>query len=308
MDKLAALRAFTRVVELERFSAAARDLGVSNAWVSKTIRALESELGTALLVRTTRQLHLTEVGRTYYERAVAILAAVDAADAGARRAESGPRGTLRISAPMSLGLTDLNARLLRFAAGFPELTIDLRLDDRYVDLVEGGFDLALRAGDALPDSTLRARALAPVQRTLCASPGWLAHHGPLPHPTALEALPCLHYTLARARPRWTLSRGDETVTVEVAGPYRANSSIALLEAVEAGHGVALLPDFVAAPALRSGAVLRVLPGWHAPAAQLHAVYPAHRERSAKIRALIDFLVEDYSTTNAAQQSTTKTPS
>lgn len=293
MDKLAALRAFTRVVELERFSAAARDLGVSNAWMSKTIQALEAELGTPLLVRTTRQLHLTDTGRDYYARALAILEAVDEADALASQRGAGLRGTLRISAPMSLGLTDLNARLLRFARAQPSLTIDLRLDDGYVDLVEGGFDLALRGGEDLPDSTLRVRTLAELPRVLCASPAFLGGIAAPGHPRELEALPLLHYTLSRGRRGWVFARDGAEVEVDVRGPYRVNSSIALREAAVAGHGIALLPLFVVREALEAGTLVRVLPEWEVAAARLFAVVPAHRERAGKVRAVVEFLAREY---------------
>lgn len=295
MDKLAALRAFCRVVEREQFTAAARDLGVSNAWVSKTIRALEEELGTPLLVRTTRQLHLTEAGRAYYERSLSILEAVDEADQLARDAGASPRGTLRISAPMSLGLVDLNTRLLRFADRYAELSLDLRLDDRYVDLVGGGFDVALRGGGALPDSSMRARQIAPLTRHVCASPAYLRDRGTPRTPADLTGHHCLVYTLAREPGVWRFVRDGQEEVVQIGGRYRVNSSIALRDAAIAGQGVALLPGFAVRDALDRGELVALLEAWPPREVALHAVYPAHREQSQKVRLLIDFLIADYAT-------------
>jgi DNA-binding transcriptional LysR family regulator len=293
MDKFRALQIFRRVVELNGFSAAARDLDLSNAGVSKTVSALEAELGAQLLVRTTRKLRLTDTGQTYYDRAVQILEALEEADHAASRAEAAPRGRLRISAPMSFGLTDLAARLPRFQDRYPDISLDIDFNDRHADLLEGGFDIALRGSGPLPDSSLKARRLRPIDRILCASGAYLARHGRPDRPEALADHNCLIYTLAARPDVWSFRRGSETQEVSVSGTYRANSSIALGIAAISGNGLALLPDFVAGPDIRAGRLVTVLTDWQTEPQHIHAVYPSHRETSPKVRALIDFLVADY---------------
>lgn len=293
MDKFRALQVFRRVVELNGFSAAARDLDLSNAGVSKTVSALEAELGAQLLVRTTRKLRLTDTGQAYYDRAVEILEALAHADEAASGSDASPRGRLRISAPMSFGLTDLAERLPPFQQRYPELILDVEFNDRQADLLEDGFDVALRGSGPLPDSSLKARRLRPLHRLLCASAEYLARHGTPETPEALTGHNCLVFTMAAQPNSWVFRRGEETVEIVVAGNQRINNSIALCTSAIAGCGIVLLPDFVASGPLAEGRLQRILPDWHVDDQHIHAVYPAHRERAPKVRALIDFLVAEY---------------
>jgi DNA-binding transcriptional LysR family regulator len=293
MDKFRALQVFRRVVELNGFSAAARDLGLSNAGVSKTVSSLEAELGVQLLVRTTRKLRLTDTGRSYYDRAVEILDALDEADHEAAHAAASPRGLLRISAPMSFGLTDLADRLPRFQTLYPDLTVDIDFNDRRADLLEEGFDVAVRGSGPLPDSSLRARRLLSFGRLLCAAPAYLEQRGRPDTPEALADHDCLIYTLAAQPGVWQFQRHGTTLDIAVSGRYRASSSIALGMAATAGCGVALLPEFVARPDIATGRLIRILQDWRPAEQHLYAVYPAHRETAPKVRALIDFLVREY---------------
>jgi DNA-binding transcriptional LysR family regulator len=303
MDKFRSLQVFRRVVELNGFSAAARDLDISNAGVSKAVSALEAELGAQLLIRTTRKLRLTDTGQAYFDRAVEILEALEQADQVASQSDASPRGRLRITAPMSFGLTDLAGRLSRFQQRYPDLMLDIDFNDRPVDLVEDGFDIALRGSGPLPDSSLKARRLRPIERILCASSAYLDRQGHPETPDALRGHNCLVFTMSAQPNTWTFRQGDRVEDVVVSGNHRTNNSIALRIAALAGCGIALLPDFVAASAVANGQLVRVLPDWHVDRQHIHAVYPAHRESAPKVRAFIDFLVAEYRSGAAAAPKT-----
>lgn len=294
MDKFRTLQIFRRVVELNGFSAAARDLDISNAGASKAVSALEAELGAQLLVRTTRKLRLTDTGQAYYDRAVEILDALDQADQIASQSDASPRGRLRITAPMSFGLTDLAERLPLFQERYPDLVLDIDFNDRPEDLVEGGFDIALRGSGPLPDSSLKARRLRPIERILCASPAYLERHGRPETPQALSAHNCLVFTMSARPNTWTFRRGERVEEIVVSGNQRTNNSIALHTAALAGCGIVLLPDFVAASSIADGSLQRVLTDWQVDRQHIHAVYPAHRETAPKVRVFIDFLLAEYS--------------
>jgi DNA-binding transcriptional LysR family regulator len=295
MDKLAAMHAFRRVVERGSFRAAARDLGRSNAAVSKQIGDLEAELGATLITRTTRRLALTEVGRAYFERCGRILDDLAEAESSVASLQAAPRGLLRINAPMSFGLLHLSPALPTYMHRCPEVRLDLVMNDRAVDLVEEGFDVALRVRTSLPDSSLIARRLAPVQRVLCAAPAYLDQHGYPERPEDLVRHRCLIYSLSDSQSEWTLTSlpEGELLTVTVQPHLAANSSIALREALLAGIGIALVPTFVVGPELADGRLARVLPGLQVPPHTMYALYPPSRYLSPKVRSFIDFLVERY---------------
>jgi DNA-binding transcriptional LysR family regulator len=296
MDRFQALRTFRRVVELNSFSAAARDLALSPAAVSKHVRELEAGLGAALLVRTTRRLSLTDAGQSYFRDVTRILDALDEADEGVSAAARQPAGLVRLTAPMSLGIFDLTRRLVRFRERYPDIRLDVALDDRPVDLVEQGFDLAIRGSGVMKDSTLRGRRLTAMSRCLIAAPAYLARHGRVDHPDDLQTADCLSYSLAAERDLWRLSRDGETVAVEITPVWRLSNSLALVEAVMAGQGLALVPRFLAAEALADGRLVECLPDWQPDTHTLHVLYPAHREHSARVRALADHLIESFAET------------
>lgn len=289
MDKLTALRVFRRVVELGSFAAAARDLDLSNAAISKNVRELESELGAALLNRTTRRLHLTEAGEAYLSRVRDVLDELAEADAAAAEHVGAPRGRLRVTAPMSIGITKIAPAIASFVAKYPEISIDIAFDDRQVDVVEGGYDLAVRGAGRLKDSDLAARKLGDLDRVVCASPDYIRRRGAPKKPADLSAHACLVYTLSASPDRWSFSRNGKVETVEIAGPLRMNNSLALAAAVAAGAGLALLPTFLVERQLRDRAVQPVLAGWKCEPSALYAVFPRHRQSSIKLRAFIEHL-------------------
>ncbi len=279
---------FVAVAEAGGFSAAARRLRVSKAMASVAVTRLEQRLGVKLLARTTRRLALTEAGASTLPHAQrALLAARDAEDA-AQQVQLSPRGRLRVNAPMSFGLLHLVPALGAFARAHPEVSVDLVLDDRVVDLVEGGFDLAVRIG-TLRDSALVAQRLGRSRNVLVAHPSYLDRRGKPKTPKALADHACLLYSLSSSGPRWTLGRGARSTTVRVSGPVSVNSSLALQQAVHQGLGIARIPWFIVGEDLTKERLVRVLPQWEAPEEGIFAVTTQRDYTPHKTRSFIDFL-------------------
>ncbi len=292
MENLSAMIVFARVVEAKSFSTAARQLGMSKSTVSKHVSRLEDRLGARLLNRTTRRLSPTEVGLAFYERCVRIATAVEEAEAAAMRLQSSPRGTLKVNAPMSFAVLHLAPAIPEFVARHPELRLDMTLNDRVVDLIDEGFDLAVRIGE-LPDSSLIARRLTANRRVVCAAPAYLARHGAPRVPAELGAHNCLGYTLGASPTEWRFLGPGGAHTVRVSGNFQANNGDALRLAALEGLGVVTLPTFIAGDDLRSGALRAVLADYALPESAVYAVYPHTRHLSAKVRAFVDFLVERF---------------
>lgn len=292
MDRFAAMRVFAAVVEEGGFAAAARRLRLSRAMAAKRVQALEDHLGVRLLTRTTRKVTLTEVGQAYFERCAQILGDLDGADAEAREAAAAPRGVLRVTAPVTFGVKHLAPRLAAFCAAHPGLTVDVAYADRRADLIEEGFDVAIRIG-ALADSSLIARRLAPVAMICAASPDYLARRGAPVDPQELAGHDCLVYAYSPAGDLWRFRRGGEKRAVRVRGPMRANNGEALAIAACAGAGVVLSPDFIIADPLRAGALTPILPDWTADAIDVFALYPGGRRPPAKTRAFVAHLAQAF---------------
>ena len=290
MDQIGELTAFVRTVECGSQAGAARAIGITPAMVGRYLRALEDRLGARLLNRSTATQSLTEAGTVFHGRAVAVLEELAAAEAAVTDRQAEPVGTLRVSAPMVFGTRYLAAALARFGAAHPGLSIELTLNDRQVDLVEEGFDLALRIGQ-LADSALVARRLTPCRLMVVASPGYLAARGEPERPEALLEHECLTYAYARdgRLARFTKSKGGESVAVEMRGRFAANNGDALLEAAIAGAGVLVTPTFIAGDALRDGRVRQVLAEWALPTLGLFAVFPSARQLAPKVRLCVDAL-------------------
>ena len=290
MDELGRLRCFVRAAEFGSFSRAAREAGLPPSSVSRAIAALEAELGAALFNRSTRKLHLTEVGAVFLERVRRVMAELDEARAVASGLNARPQGLLRLNVPASFGRLHVMPLLPGFAANYPGIRIDLTLSDDWVDIIQSGTDLAIRIG-ALEDSRLIARKLAPHCRVLCAAPPLLAQHAPVRTPADLARLPHLLFAL-QPHDRWILVDRENTPhEVPLAGRFRLNDSEALLTAAIAGLGVALLPSWVADAPLRGGTLTRLLPDHDAmfrPGERfIWAVYPPKRLVPPKVRAFID---------------------
>jgi len=296
MDQFSALKAFCRVVEAGGFSAAATELNVSHTVMSKQVRQLETLLGAQLLNRTTRRLSLTEAGQTYYERARRILDDVHEASLAVSQHHAAPSGTLRINAPMAFGTLDMAQWLPRFMARYPQLKIDLVCNDRFVDLIEEGFDVAVRLARDMPDSSLMARKLATATTMLVASPSYLERHGIPRTPQELTQHNCLTYTVVPKPNEWVFANVDGTrSTVTVSGSFQANTGLALRSAALAGVGITTTASFIVHDDLARGALVPVLPGYTLRARDLYAVYPQNRHLSPKVRAFVDFAAEIYRT-------------
>lgn len=287
--QLGAMAVFARVIEAESFSSAARELGLSKSAVSKQIARLEDELGVRLLNRTTRRLSLTEAGTAFYEGCRRVVAEAEAAELAVTQLAAAPRGRLKVNAPMSFGVREVGPALPEFMACYPELSVELVLNDRVVDLVEEGFDIAVRIA-RLGDSSLIARRLAPCRHVLCAAPDYLAVRGTPRSVEDLKEHDCLQYSYQHSGEAWHLSGPGGEQQVRVRGRLRVNNGDALLTAALGGLGVALLPSFICGDDLRAGRLVHLLAEWGGPAeTAVYAVYPASRNLSPKVRVLVDFL-------------------
>jgi len=294
MDQLSALKAFCGVVEAGGFSAAAAVANLSHTALSKQVRQLESVLGAQLLNRTTRRLALTEAGKAYYERARRILDDLQEAYLAVTRHHAAPRGTLRINAPMAFGLLDMMNWLPRFKQRYPELKVDLVCNDRFVDLIDEGFDVALRLAGEMPDSTLMAKKLAIASRLLVASPGYLKQRGTPSTPEALAGHECLTYTLLAKPDEWQFQMPDGSYrTVTVRGSFQANTGIAMAAAATAGLGITATTSFIVRRELAPGTLVPVLADYPLRSRELYAIYPHNRHLSPKVRAFIDFATDIY---------------
>ncbi|TIP06405.1 MAG: LysR family transcriptional regulator [Mesorhizobium sp.] len=295
MDTLTRMRAFIDVVEAEGFSAAARKIGRSKALLSKYVRELEDELGALLLNRTTRQFSLTEAGHTYYQRASEIVREVDSLAEAVRQSSGDVRGRIKLSAARTFADAPIGQSLVDFARQHPDIVLDIHLDDRFVDLVEEGFDLAVRIS-RLENSSLIARRLAPFSVRLCASPELIARHGAPTRPQDLANLPCIVDTNGRSLANWRFKgEGEESISVAVSGPIEVNSPIVARAAALSGLGFAMLPDFIAAPDLASGKLITALDDRILAGTGIFAVYPHRRYLPAKVRVFVDFLVHWFRT-------------
>ncbi len=292
MDSLGELSVFTKVVDAGGFSAAARKLNRSKSTVSKLVSRLENRLGARLLNRTTRRLSLTEEGTAFYERSLRILSEIEDAELAVGRLHSQPRGTLRINAPMSFGILHVTPALPGFMARYPDLEVDLTLNDRQVDLIEEGFDVAVRI-TRLADSTLIAKRLASFRQIVCATPGYWRTHGKPARPEDIRDHNCLIYTYRQNQNKWPFQTPDGPVTVPIKGSLRANNGDVMRLAALAGTGVYLGPTFIVGDDLRQGRLVSVLDGYAETDRAIYAVYPQNSYLSAKVRVFIDFLADRF---------------
>ncbi|MDR2872791.1 MAG: LysR family transcriptional regulator [Xanthomonadaceae bacterium] len=292
MDKFTLMHTFRRVVELGGFARAAEDLGRSPAGLSKQIRQLEEELGTVLIQRTTRRMSLTEAGMTYYSECRRLLNDVEALEQSVRAQSEELGGRLRLNAPVSFGLNTLSPLLSRFMIRHPQIKIDLILEDRVLDIVDGGFDLAIRSRPELEDPNLVARRLASLQHLLCAAPAYLRQH---PMPLTLDELDrhdLLAHVSADGPPTWHFY-GPEGTRQFALPSIRAsvNNNMLLRDLLIAGLGIGSLPSFLAEPAIVQGTLTPILAQYHQPERHIHAVYPGNRHLQPRVHTLISFLAE-----------------
>ena len=288
-DHFEDIRTFVAVVEARGFAGASERLGVAKSAVSRRVQDLEDRLGSRLLNRTTRRLSLTETGTEFYQRSLKLLADLQEAEDVASKGASEAVGRLRISGPMSFGILCLAPAIGEFMRTHPRVNVELVLNDRFVDLVEDGFDMAVRIG-RLKDSSLIARRVAPIRHAVCASPNYFREHGKPNTPQDLQDHPALLYSYVDDRQTWQFTNSDP---VDVRSNFRCNNGDALREAAVSGCGVAYLPTFIIHGAVAAGKLDVCLTEYAREPSALYAVYPSTRNLSAKVRVFIDFLVETF---------------
>lgn len=289
MDKFESMRAFVRVVEQGGFAAAARSMDLSRSAVNKLVINLEQELGAQLLHRTTRHVSPTETGLAFYDRCVTILADVEEAELAVSQLHDQPRGTLRINAPLSFGVRHVSPAVAEFIQRYPELIVQLTLEDRFVDPIAEGYDLTIRLAELRATPSLISHALAPVRRVLCAAPTYLKQRGAPHRPADLRQHSCLHYGYLATGNQWKLSGADGDHLIAVRGALCSNNGEALQDAAVQGLGIALLPAFIVIDALRAGHLQIVLPEYEPPPIHACILYPVNRHLSLKVKLLREFL-------------------
>jgi DNA-binding transcriptional LysR family regulator len=291
-DTLAGMRVFTAVVDAGSFAKAAEKLDLSRGMTSRYVAQAEAHLGVRLLNRTTRRLSLTEAGNDYYQRATQVLALVAEAEQAASREAAEPRGTLRVNASVAFGARHMGGLISAYLQRCPQVRVDLTLNDRVVDLVEEGFDVAVRIARRI-DPGLVARRIAPARMIACASPAYLRRSGAPKAPADLVGHNCLTYAYAGTQNEWRFIRGKREQTVKVGGTLHANNGDILSRAAADGLGVIVQPTFLIDELLREKKLMRVLEGWEADSLTIFAVYPSRQFLAPKVRSFIDFMVTHF---------------
>lgn len=293
MESLNNIRAFTKVVEIGTFTGAAKALGQTKSAVSKNVAHLEEHLGARLLNRTTRAVSPTEVGQAFFDRCQRILVDLENAERSVADLHTNPRGTLRINAPTSFGNRYLADAIADFMKIHTDLKVELDLNDRVVDLVDEGYDMAVRI-TSLVDSSLIARKIAPFRSVICASPSYWKEHGKPNRPEDLSKYNALIYSYLANDNEWSLIGPNGKTTVKISGSFKSNNGEALVSAGCTGLGILAVPTFIGFDALKAGLLEPVLTDYSSPIAGIYVVYPHNRHLSAKVRLFVDFLVARYS--------------
>lgn len=289
MDRFDSMRAFTKVVEMRGFAAAAREMGLSRSVVNKAVINLENELGTQLLVRSTRKVRPTETGLAFYDRCIQILGDLDEAVASVQELQDRPTGNLRMNAPMSFGTQHLAPVVADFMAENPDLHVELVLNDRFVDPIEEGFDLTLRIAEPEYPTSLISKQIVPARRVLCASPAYLESAGEPASPAELRDRRCLQYGYSGTLHQWRLDGPEGEQSWPINCVMYSNNGEILKAAAVRDQGIALLPTFIVGEELQSGALQTVLPDFQPSALVVSAIYPRHRHLSAKVRLFVALL-------------------
>ncbi|WAL59020.1 LysR substrate-binding domain-containing protein [Thermocoleostomius sinensis A174] len=287
------MKAFTQVVASGGFAAAARELGLSRSAVNKLVINLENDLGVQLLHRSTRRVIPTETGLAFYDRCVSILADLQEAELAVSQLHEEPKGTLRVNAPMSFGTLHLAAATADFMVKYPDLQVQLTLEDRFIDPISEGFDLIVRIADPPNSTALIVHPLVLAERILCASPQYLSRHGNPTHPSQLRQHACLHYGHSTFDNQWKLRGPDGEHLISTPAVLCSNNGEVLQAAALKGLGITLLPTFIVSRCLHQGTLQRVLPDYAPPDIYVCVIYPANRHLSTKIQLFTSFLKERF---------------
>ena len=289
MDKLSVMNAFCRIVERGSFARAAEDLGVSPALLSREVKLLEQSLAASLLTRSTRSMSLTDNGRLFYEEAQRILGAVGQVEDRIRQGAGEVSGHLKVNAASSFGQMVIAPMLPTFLERHPELNLTLSLDDRVVDMIEGGFDVSIRIRLSMPDSALVARRIGTMRQRIFASPEYLRTHGTPESPEALKAHRIIGFLLAYHLTQWTLTGNGDVIDLSLDPAIRVGNSMVLRDLLIAGQGIGTLPDFISDPEEANGTLVRVLPAYELPAPEIFAVTGSRLGIDARVSAFLDHL-------------------
>ncbi|SDK54264.1 transcriptional regulator, LysR family [Methylophilus rhizosphaerae] len=293
MDRLRSLEVFVSVVELGSFSSAANGFGITPAMVSRHITGLEKQLGGTLLARTTRSMKLTELGENYYKNCKHILGLLSAANLGAEALTRRPQGNLKVSASLGFGALELSPKISQYLTGYPEVNIELSLTDRYVDIIEEGFDVAIRIGE-LKDSSLKARRIADFELAICAAPTYLAKAGYPRTPDDLPHHECLEFASWGNKAGWQSLTKTSRQTPARAPRYTANNGHALRDAALAGIGLIMMPRALLQQDIESGALIEVMADYLPRPRPVYAVFPGEKQLAPKLSSFIDFLADSFS--------------
>ncbi|MGV2289100.1 LysR family transcriptional regulator [Trinickia sp. YCB016] len=294
MDRLTSMAVFVKAAETGSFASAGEALSMSSQLVGKHVRFLEERFGMRLISRTTRRQSLTEAGRAFYERSKAVLAEVEAAEALADSLQAVPRGKLRVNAPVSWGAYSLTPMLARYVRKYPEVSVDLTLTDRVVDLIDEGYEAVIRVAP-IADSGLIARPLAPFRLVVCASPAYLAEYGTPERPEDLAEHECVGFAYWARPPAvdWEFKSAQGTHRVRLKSRFSINNGQALRAAAVEGAGIVLQPRDMLQEDLAAGRLVELLPGFEAPSLPMHLLYAPDRRPTPKLRSFIDFVVETF---------------
>lgn len=289
LDKLSVMHAFRRIVERGSFTRAAKDLGVSPALLSREIRLLEESLGSTLLTRTTRSMSITDAGQLYYDEATAVLGAVTAMEDRIREGAGAVRGHLKVNASNSFGQTVIAPLLPGFLDAYPDLRFTLSLDERVVDMVEGGIDVAIRIRTSMPDSALVARRIGTVRQRIFAAPAYLERTGVPERPEDIRNRKVIGFLLGDHLTSWNLSGPSGTATLDLDPEIRVGNSLVLRDLLIAGQGIGTLPSFISDAPEKRGDLVRILPDWELPAPEIFAVTASRLGMDAKVTAFLEHL-------------------
>lgn len=292
MDRIDNMRLFTEVARTGSFTAAAEVTGKPVQTVSKSVRQLEGQLDVLLFDRTTRSVALTDTGRAYLDRCLDLLDQFDELDSAVRSEHEAPRGRIRITAPTTFGERNLLPVLADFLSMHPDIKVELSLSNLKVSLIDEGFDLAIRIGE-LQDSSLIARRLAPMRKVICAAPDFLQQHGTPDNPLALSNYPCLVDTNFEIAHTWPFKIEGQQIRVDISGPFSANTPEATRQMAKAGIGIALCPMYVIDQDLADGTLVPLFESFEASEMGVYALYPHRRHLSARVRALVNYLEQQF---------------
>lgn len=295
MDKFESMHAFTQVVEEGNFAAAARKMQLSRSAVNKLVINLENHLGVQLLYRTTRQVTPTDTGRAFYERCIEILSSLAEAELAVSKQHNEPKGTLKINAPMSFGISSLGSKIAEFMTRYREIKIQLTLEDRFVDPIAEGYDLVIRIGSASPSPSLVTHSITTLPRVICAAPSYLQTQGIPLHPRELKNRACLHYGYLATGCQWQLSdrANEEPISIDIEGIFCCNNGEVLRDAAVKGLGIAMLPAFIVERELQQGELEIILPDYQPTELSLCLIYPVNRHLSTKVRLFTQFFRESF---------------